>query len=151
MPIIRIVSFYQFTIPSWTTPDEVSSRGVADALNNLVADRTAQRIKEWVDRESRPGELLSPEQLSTMQRRATLYATGYVFPELPPYQGKGVLQQEREMVAFEMAREMAPSHPDVAEKTAIRLLNEGSQRLESEARRRILARQKAIDPAQSGI
>ena len=128
-----IVSLYQFNLPAPFSAGHPLSDGEAAALNNLLLDLTRMRLSDWISQISSKDEILSPEQLSSLQHRASRYVEQYKFDPVLSRPRKSVLQQEREIVAAELSQ------------------SEDDPTVEVEARRRILARRSAIDPLQLGI
>lgn len=117
----------------------------AQVLNAQRADNIRTKAEFWV-REAEldsPDKILSPEDLLDLETRVAELDSTYEFTGFFPRNRKGLLQREREIVAGNIAAETGESIDN--------LLESRDDRVEWEARRRIVAQLGVLKPEDIGI
>ena len=140
-----IIHYYEFTLTNPLQPGDPMTAAEAQALNAQRADNIRTKVEFWVREaeESSPDELLSPDDLLELEARVAELDSTYSFSGFYPRNRKGLLQREREIVAGNIAAETGE---DIST-----LLEARDDRVEWEARRRIVAQLGVLRPEDIGI
>jgi len=152
---IRINQYF-FGIGSKYRAGHELTQNEADALNGLRAENIRNNVKRWIDEATRglaPGELLTPDAISSLQDKVSEYARDYEFgPRGEPKGGIRKTAFEIELLAIATARveEQARSMDITLSEEGFQEAVESQMKLAivvEEARRRVSARQELAQQA----
>ena len=140
-----IIHYYEFTLSNPLQAGDAMTAAEAQALNAQRADNIRTKVEFWVREaeEASPDEILSPDDLVELEARVAELDATYSFSGFFPRNRKGLLQREREIVAGNLSAE-------TGEDITI-LLESRDDRVEWEARRRIVAQLGVLRPEDIGI
>ena len=140
-----IIHYYEFTLSNPREAGDSMTAAEAQALNAQRADNIRTKVEFWVREaeEASPDEILSPDDIAELEARVAELDATYSFSGFYPRNRKGLLQREREIVAGNLSAETGE---DITT-----LLESRDDRVEWEARRRIVAQLGVLRPEDIGI
>lgn len=150
------ISQYAFGVGAPFRGGHALSEQEADALNGLRAENIRNNVKRWVDEAAKglaPGELLTPDVISALQDRISLYSRDYTFGERREPKGgirKTAFEIELRSVAQERVEAQARSLDIELSAEGLEAAVEAQMKLAQvveEARQRVAARQELAQQA----